>query len=265
MTYRAKPSDGVAWVTGASSGIGRLLATALAERGYTVAATARRVEELERLADGPAGAGGRIVAHAGDVTDETRMAEIVETVERVHGPIALGFVNAGVFQVNAKKGFDLQSVRHTLNVNLIGAVNCLGPLIARMTERRKGQIAVTASIAGYGGLPDAAAYGASKAALIHMAESLKFMLDPLGVTIQVVAPGFIKTPMTAKNKFPMPFLMEADEAVRRTLDGLDSGGFEITFPKRLSWTLKLINLLPYALYFPLLAKGTAGRGISSSS
>lgn len=252
-------------MTGASSGIGRLLAAALAGRGYTVAVTARRVEELERLANEAAGAGGRIVAHAGDVTDEGRMAEIVETVERVHGPIALGFINAGVFQVNAEKTLDAKSVRRTLDVNLNGAVNCLDPLIGRMAERRKGQIAVTASIAGYGGLPNAAAYGASKAALIHLAESLKFMLDPLGVTIQIVAPGFIRTPMTARNRFPMPFLMEPDEAVRRIMKGLEQGGFEITFPRRLSWALKFINLLPYALYFPLVAKGTAGRDISSSS
>jgi NAD(P)-dependent dehydrogenase (short-subunit alcohol dehydrogenase family) len=260
MTYRAKPSDGVAWVTGASSGIGRETARELARRGYTVAVTARRLDDLEGLAQEVGSPGGRIVAHAGDVTDAARMAEIVDSVERLHGPIVLAFLNAGTYFAGKERVFDMASVKQTLDVNLIGAVHCLGPLIGRMVERGRGQIAINGSVAGYGGLPNAAAYGASKAALIHLAESLKFTLDPAGVTIQIVNPGFVETPLTDQNPFPMPFLMKADAAVRRICDGFERGGFEITFPRRLAWILKAVNHLPYAVYFPLLARATGGRG-----
>ncbi len=260
MTYRAKPADGVAWVTGASSGIGRETARELVRRGYAVAVTARRLADLESLAQEVAGLPGRIVAHAGDVTDAARMTEIVHTVEQVHGPIVLAFLNAGTYFADKERAFDMESVRKTLDVNLNGAVNCLDPLIERMTKRGNGQIAINGSIAGYGGLPHAAAYGTSKAALIHLAESLKFSLDPAGITIQIVNPGFVETPLTDKNPFPMPFLMKVDDAVKRICDGFETGGFEITFPKRLAYSLKVLNLLPYALYFPLVARGTGVDG-----
>jgi short-subunit dehydrogenase len=125
-----------------------------------------------------------------------------------------------------------------------------------MGNRGKGQIAINASVAGYVGLPNAPAYGASKAALINMAESLKFALDRLGITLQVVNPGFVRTPLTDRNPFPMPFLMELDDAVRRTCDGFERGGFEIVFPRRLALLLKLARLMPYRLYFPAVARAT---------
>ena len=260
MTYRANPSEGVAWVTGASSGIGEGVARELARRGYAVAATARRLEALEALAMSSDGLKGRIVAHAGDVTDGRRMADVVGSIERLQGPIALAFLNAGAFFGEAERGFDRASVEQTLDTNLMGTVRCLAPVIAAMTARRKGQIAINASLAGYIGLPNSAAYGASKAALISMAESLKFTLDPLGITLQVVNPGFVRTPLTARNKFPMPFLMDLDDAVQRACDGFERGGFEIVFPRRLALMLKLMRLLPYGLYFPGMARGTRAKG-----
>ena len=111
-----------------------------------------------------------------------------------------------------------------------------------------------ASLAGYRGLPMAPAYGASKAAAIHLCESLKFDCDNWGVNMQVVDPGFVATPMTADQNFPMPFLMSADEAARRIADGMAAGGFEIAFPRRLAWLSKFTRLLPYALYFQVLAR-----------
>ena len=129
-----------------------------------------------------------------------------------------------------------------------------------MRARGRGQVAVNASVAGYGGLPTSAAYGATKAALINMAASLKFGLDREGITMQVVCPGFVGTPLTAKNEFPMPFLIPADDAARRICDGFERAGFEIAFPRRMAWMLKAINLLPYALYFPVVAKATGFDG-----
>jgi NAD(P)-dependent dehydrogenase (short-subunit alcohol dehydrogenase family) len=123
-------------------------------------------------------------------------------------------------------------------VNLSGVVNGLVPAIDRMKARGRGQSAFVSSVTGYGGMPTSAAYGATKAALINMAESLKFDLDKFGVSIQVVNPGFVDTPATADNAFSMPALMQPDEAARRIAQGLKSGSFEITFPRRFTYVLK---------------------------
>lgn len=250
------PADGVAWLTGASSGIGKATALELARRGWTVCLTARRLEELEALAGEAAGLPGRLVAHAGDVTDEAGMAALVETIERIHGPIALAFFNAGIAPYTRAGALDVDAFRQALNVNVLGAANGLAPVLARMGARKKGQVAVNASVAGYRGLPKAAAYGASKAAAIHLCEALKFDCDNLGITMQVVNPGFIDTPLTRKNDFPMPFLMSMDDAARRVVDGFERGRFEIIFPRRLAFILKIMRLLPYAWYFPLVARQT---------
>jgi NAD(P)-dependent dehydrogenase (short-subunit alcohol dehydrogenase family) len=253
------PADGCVWLTGASSGIGKAVALELARRGWTVASTARRLPELEALASEAAGLKGRIVAHPGDVTDREGMAALLDTIEAMHGPVALGFFNAGVAPYVKAGALDIDAFRQSFEINVMGAVNGLAPLLERMGARGKGQVAVNASIAGYGGLPRAAAYGASKAAAIHMCEALKYDCDNLGLTIQVVNPGFIDTPLTQKNDFPMPFLMTMDEAGRRCVDGFERGGFEINFPRRLAFILKAMNLLPYGLYFRLVAWGTGWR------
>ncbi len=250
------PKDGVAWLTGASSGIGRATALELARRGWTVCITARRLAELEAVAADAAGLSGRIVAHVGDVTDEAAMAGLVDAIERIHGPIALAFFNAGIAPYTRAGTLDVQAFRQALNVNVMGAANGLAPVLERMAQRKKGQVAVNASVAGYRGLPKAAAYGASKAAAIHLCEALKFDCDNLGITMQVVNPGFIDTPLTKKNDFPMPFLMSMDEAARRVVSGFERGKFEIIFPKRLAIILKVMRILPYAWYFPLVTRQT---------
>ena len=256
--FRAAPGDGVAWVTGASSGIGRAVSLELARRGFTVVVTARRLPELEAVA--AEATGGRIVAMAGDVTDREAMAALVGRIEAEVGPLALAFLNAGTF-FPMKRGapFDADLVARTFTINVVGTCNALAPVLARMTERGRGQVAINASVAGYGGLPTSAAYGATKAALINMSEALKFNLDLAGVTLQVVNPGFVGTPLTDKNDFPMPFLIEVEDAARRICDGLGQSRFEIAFPRRMAWMLKAINMLPYALYFRLVGLRT-GRG-----
>jgi NAD(P)-dependent dehydrogenase (short-subunit alcohol dehydrogenase family) len=124
-----------------------------------------------------------------------------------------------------------------------------------MRSRRRGQIAITGSVAGYGGLPSAGAYASTKAAIISLTVGLKFAADRHNVTVQIVNPGFVKTPFTAENPYPMPFLMECDEACRRICDGFERGGFEICFPRRLAWILKAVNRLPYPAYFALFRMG----------
>lgn len=253
ISYRSTPNDGIAWITGASSGIGWSVAIELARRGYRVAATARRIDELDRLAS----SAKHIFAYPGDVTDRADMARLVAEIEAAHGPMALAFLNAGVYFQAERDGFSADPIWRTFEVNVGGTVNCLDPLLAVMKPRGRGQIAINSSLAGYAGIPGSTGYAATKAALIVMAEALKLTYDELGLTIQVVDPGFVRTPMTAPNTdFDMPFLMEPEQAATIICDGFERGGFEITFPRRLAYALKLVRLLPYPLFFPLMRRAT---------
>lgn len=249
----AKSSEGVAWVTGASSGIGRVTALKLAAEGWTVAASARSAADLASLA---AEGNGRIHAVPLDVTDAQAAAEAVARIETDIGPIALALLNAGIYLPVRGEDLSVDDFDRSFDVNLKGTVHCLLPVIDRMKVRRSGQIAIVSSVAGYGGLPTSAAYGATKAGLFNLAASLKFDLDKLGILIQVVSPGFVDTPATKKNPFPMPFLMPVEAAADRLVAGLKRGGYEITFPRRFTYGLKLINLLPHALYFPVVRRFT---------
>jgi NAD(P)-dependent dehydrogenase (short-subunit alcohol dehydrogenase family) len=254
MTYRAKPADGAAWVTGASAGIGRGVALELARRGYEVYATARRADELASLANEAQGLRGRIVAAPGDVTDREAMARLVADIEGRRA-IALAFLNAGGNFPDPPGDFGGDGFVRTFALNVQGVANSLNPVFNAMQGRKRGQIAITGSLAGYGGLPNSGAYGPSKAAIISLTVGAKFRADPRGVTMQIVNPGYVRTPLTASNAFPMPFLMECEDACRRICDGFERGGFEIRFPRRLAWFVRAINLLPWAAYFALLRLG----------
>lgn len=241
-----------AWITGGGSGIGRELALELAAHGWQVVVSGRTQEKLDEVcAAAPAGS---VQALTCDVTDLNEMHDTAKAI----GPIDLAVFNAGVFTpFNAQEDFDAQKIIDTMNINYTGAVHGIEAVLGGMRERQKGHIALVASVAGYRGMPLAAPYSASKAAMISLCESLKFDFDGMGITTTIITPGFVKTPLTAKNKFPMPFLVDVDEAARIIRKGLEAGKFEITFPKRLSYTLKLMRCLPYALYFPLMRKGTS--------
>ena len=150
--------------------------------------------------------------------------------------------------------FTAEGLRDLIEINVMGTAACLEALMPRMIARGRGRIAVVASVAGYRGLPTSAYYGATKAALINLAESLRFDLARAGVTMQLIDPGFVKTPLTDRNEFPMPFLISAELAADRIASGLRSRRFEIAFPRRFVWMLKLLRCLPYALYFPLVGR-----------
>lgn len=257
--YTARPAHGAAWVTGASSGIGRAVATRLAAEGFVVYATARHGHELAELSQETNDLPGHIVPLPGDVTDSDDMARAVDTIERQHGALALAVLNAGVFVPVRGEALDVADFEKTFAVNLSGVVKSLVPAVEAMRRAGRGQIAVVSSVTGYGGLPTSAAYGASKAGLINMAESLKFDLDKLGIRIQVVCPGFVDTPATRGNPFPMPSLMKPEDAAARLVAGLKTTRFEITFPRRFTWQLKLLQLLPYSAYFAVLNRRTGWR------
>lgn len=241
----------IVWCTGAGKGMGRSLALALAARGWVVAASARTAADLESLSQEAKAAGGVIQAFPLDVTDEAAVRRCADAVEAALGPIDLAIFNAGTHTPMGALDFDVGTVRRLVETNVFGSVHGLAAVLPRFIARRGGHVAVVASVAGYRGLPTAAAYGATKAALINMCEALKPELDRHGVRISVINPGFVRTPLTDRNDFPMPFLMEPDAAAARIVSGLKSGRFEITFPRRFTWAMKLLRCLPYALFFPL--------------
>ncbi len=241
------------WITGASMGIGEALARRLARDGAEVIASARSAERLAALA---AAGAGRIVAWPLDITDHAAVHDAVARIEAEHGPIDVAVLNAGTHQPVSAAEFTAEGLRELIEINVMGTAACLEALMPRMIARGRGRIAVVASVAGYRGLPTSAYYGATKAALINLTESLKFDLDRAGVTIQLIDPGFVKTPLTDRNEFPMPFLISAELAADRIASGLRSRRFEIAFPRRFVWILKLLRCLPYALYFPLVGRST---------
>lgn len=257
--FRAQPSDGIAWITGASSGLGYHVAKKLAAAGWTVAATARGSDSLQDLAAECAPLSGHVIPMHGDVTDQSAMSDIVAELISNHGGIALIILNAGIYLPLRANELKLSDFDKSFAVNLNGVTNCLVPCLDHMRGAKRGQIAIVSSVAGFSGLPTSAAYGATKAGLTNLAESLKFDLDLLNIHIQIVHPGFIDTPATKTNPFPMPFLMTVEQAAARLVVGLSSNGFEITFPRRFTWGLKLINLLPYPAYFWLVKIATGWR------
>ena len=235
---------GLAWITGASSGLGAALAAEMARDGWHVVASARRAEALDALA---ASAAGVVHALPLDVTDAAAAAAAVAQIEDTYGPIDQAVLNAGTHIPVRAATLDVADFQALVDLNLMGTVHCLAPLLARMTARGSGRVAVVSSVAGYRGLPTSAAYGMTKAGLINMCEALKPELDGLGVTLQVVNPGFVRTPLTDKNPFPMPFLMDVDDAAKAFYRGLKSDKFEIVFPRRLAYLLKVFRWMPSAL------------------
>jgi NAD(P)-dependent dehydrogenase (short-subunit alcohol dehydrogenase family) len=248
-------SSEVTWITGASSGIGRALALRLARDDRPVAASARSEEELAKLSAEASGQGS-IAPFPLDVTDQGAVLRTLGTIERALGPVEVAVLVAGTHQPVSAEDFRAADLGKLVAINLIGTANCLEPLIQAMMARGRGRIAIVASVAGYRGLPTSAYYGATKAALINLAESLKFDLDRHGVTIQLIDPGFVKTPLTDRNTFKMPFLISPEQAAEAIARGLVGGSFEITFPKRFTSLMKVLRCLPYRLYFPLVARAT---------
>ena len=238
------------WLVGASSGIGEATARALAARGARVALTSRRREVLEKLA-GPAD----LVVPA-DVTDRDSLAAAFDQVREAFGAIDLAIVNAGTHRPVRAWRLDAADAEALVRVNLVGSINACALLAPYFAERAAGHLALTASVAGYGGLPTGLVYGATKAALINFAETLYLDLAPKGVAVHLINPGFVKTPLTDLNEFQMPALIGSDEAAREILAGLERGEFEIHFPKRFTRAMKFLRLLPYRWYFPLVHRIT---------
>ena len=243
----------VCWVTGATGGIGRELSLQLAKRGVKVAATARSNDKLDDLTK----RGGGISAFAGDVTDAKALADIAAKIEKDLGPIDLVITAAGIYVPFDVENIDVEGIHRTTAINIDGVANTIASVLPYMLERGCGQLAVMGSLFGYCGLPESGSYGASKAYIINLAQSLALDLAPKGVTVTLVNPGFVETLLNASYDRPKYFVMKPTKAARRIIEGLEKGNFEIAFPGRVAFFFKSVRILPNKVLFWLLSNAFA--------
>ena len=242
------------WITGASYGLGRSLATLMAQNGWRVAVSARSGEELEAFAKQSQKWSGTIFPAACDITDLASVKSALSKIEEELGPIDIAVLNAGTHAPIRARDFKSEAFQKLVDINLMGTVHCLDGVLPYFLKRQAGQIAVVSSVAGYRGLPTSSGYGMTKAGLINMVEALKPELDMENIKVQLVCPGFVRTPLTDKNDFEMPFLMEAEDAAKAFYKGLMSNRFEIVFPWQMGLIFKFIRMLPSKLAF-MITKG----------
>ncbi len=239
------------WIIGASpGGLGAALAHLYAENGASVLVSARSENKLHEIT----GKNANISALPVDVTDRDLLPDKAAEAARRLGGLDLVVFCAAVWHPMDLDGLDPVKVEQSMATNFIGVVNVMSAILPILRQQTNAQIALVSSVAGYRGLPKSAAYGPSKAALINFAEGLRPELDREGITLSVVNCGFIDTPMTAENDFPMPFILTADEAADRMMKGLATRRFEITFPKRMTVAMKTLRIMPYALFFRLIKR-----------
>ena len=239
------------WVVGASSGIGRAVAAALHAQGAHVWVSARNADALHAFTTAHPGSH----AVALDVTDAASVAHAAQQV-LAHGPLDLVCVCAGHYSPMRADTLDLAEALKHQAVNVTGAWHVLAATLPTLVAQGTGHISLVGSVAGFRGLPKSLAYGPTKAALLHLGEVLYLDLHPRGMGVSVVTPGFVATPLTAQNDFAMPALITPEQAADATLQGWARGDFLIDFPKRFTRVLRLLRLLPYRLYFPLVRRLT---------
>ena len=242
----------VIWITGASSGIGKAVALKFAENGWTVAASARRKNLLNELKE----INENIYPFPLDVTDIDQCKQVSINIIEQFKNIDICLFGTGMHDPKSEKKFNLEKVREIMEVNYFGTMNSINSIYDYFSEKKNGQISIISSVAGYRGLPAAGAYCASKAALTSFTESLYFDMQMKNVRVSLISPGFIKTPMTDQNDFPMPMIKSPEFAANEIYKGLTvTKSFEIHFPKVFTYFLKFLQILPSSIYFKLVSKG----------
>lgn len=239
------------WLVGASTGIGRALAERLHALGATVIVSARKMDALQAFADQHPGS----IALSLDVSDGPAVKAAAEAAMAT-GPLDLVCYCAGHYHAMRATAIDLPDLLRHHEVNTVGALHVLAAITPAMVARGQGHISLVSSVAGFRGLPQSLAYGPTKAALINLAETLYLDLQPRGLGVSVINPGFVETPLTAQNEFHMPALISPQQAAQAILQGWAKGEFDIHFPKRFTFVMKLLRLLPYRLYFAAVRRIT---------
>lgn len=235
------------WLVGASEGLGRALAHLMSRAGVDLILSARNADRLEALvAELP----GPARAVAVDVADAASVARAAEAAGEVDGVVYL----AGVYWPMAAQDWDADKVATMFDINLTGAARVLGAVVPGMVARDRGHVVLTGSLSGFRGLPGAIGYAASKAGVMALAESMQADLRQTGVQVQVVNPGFIRTRLTDKNDFSMPFLMEPDAAARAMFEHMGTDRFKASFPTLFSWLFRLSQFLPDAIYYRIFGR-----------
>ena len=241
------------WITGGSTGIGKALAEKFASKGWNVAISARRENLLKEISDSHE----NIHEFPLDVTDKIKCKEVFEQIKNKFENVDICFFSTGTWDPKKEKDIDVEQIENVFKVNFFGTLNSIKAVEEYFKNRKKGTISIVSSIAGYRGLPNSTGYGPSKSALNNLAESLYFDFKRSNVRVCLVSPGFIKTPMTDKNDFKMPFLKTTEYAAEKIYDGLiNKNVFEIHFPKTLTLILKIFSFLPSTIYFGLVSKMT---------
>jgi short-subunit dehydrogenase len=243
------------WIIGASHGIGEDLARKFYRDGYDIAISARSSEKLERLKKELLDLGlGNVLVSVVDVSNlDSVQKSFAETLQNFQKIDLIIFCPA-LYQPMSITNFDLEISKKIIDVNLVGFLNFLHLVVPQMIQQKSGQISVIASVAGYIGLPQSFAYGASKAALINLCEGIYLELRQYGINLSVINPGFVKTRLTDQNKFQMPFLISSKKAAELIFQGLKKRCFEIHFPKKFTLFLKILRLLPYKIFFFIIKK-----------
>jgi short-subunit dehydrogenase len=242
----------IIWITGASSGIGKALSIKFAENGWIVAASARRENLLNELKQ----INQNIYPFPLDVTEIENCKTVAKKILEQFKNIDICVFGTGMHDPKSEKTFNLKKIREIMEVNYFGTMNSINSIYEYFSEKKSGQISIISSVAGYRGLPAAGAYCASKAALTSFAESLNFDMLKKNVRVSLISPGFIKTPMTDQNDFPMPMIKSPEFAANEIYKGLTiKKTFEIHFPKGFTYFLKFLQILPSSMYFKLVAKG----------
>jgi short-subunit dehydrogenase len=242
----------IIWITGASSGIGKALSIKFAENGWIVAASARRENLLNELKQ----INQNIYPFPLDVTEIENCKTVAKKILEQFKNIDICVFGTGMHDPKSEKTFNLKKIREIMEVNYFGTMNSINSIYEYFSEKKSGQISIISSVAGYRGLPAAGAYCASKAALTSFAESLNFDMLKKNVRVSLISPGFIKTPMTDQNDFPMPMIKSPEFASNEIYKGLTiKKTFEIHFPKAFTYFLKFLQILPSSIYFKLVAKG----------
>lgn len=239
------------WLVGASTGIGRALAERLHALGAQVIVSARKAEALHDFVQHHPGS----LALPLDVTDRQAVQAAAQAAMAA-GPLDLMCYCAGHYLAMRATAMNLDELLRHHQINTVGALHVLDAVTPHMVARGRGHLSWVSSVAGYRGLPQSLAYGPTKAALINLAETLYLDLQPHGVGVSVVNPGFVDTPLTAQNDFHMPALITPEQAAQAMVQGWARGEFEIHFPKRFTRVMKLLRLLPHRLYFAAVRRMT---------